>query len=754
MILKKRKITAFLAGILLAFSAFPIEMINVSAEDGLPENVWTEDPLEHEPSLAENHSSLHLIQGLDTNYMVEDTSLPASYDLRNVNGVSYVTSVKDQKSTGTCWAHAVCAAAESNALKTGLADELKEKYNLTGELDFSESHLVWYGACQRNEYSDSPLFHKGVNRGAEGGYKHGLNAYLAAGILSSIFGTNLESKFFPVAESPNFNERFGSVENSEKYRFNGIAYVKNVDFFRPSYYNTVSQQMTLRPATMKQVKESLQENGAMYFSYYDTKDEKDYANDYSEKNAAYYHAEYTDSNNHAVTLIGWDDNFPKENFTTQPPADGAWLCKNSWGTNFGNNGYFYISYYDGSISYLASYQMESKDNYDAIAQYDSFAGDENSLSQYNFSTLKPEDTSKAITGADVLKYSKSYELESVSFWTDSANVTYNISIYTDVQDTANPTSGTQAYQKTDVMSCWGYHVVKLDTPEVLKKNKSFSVVISLCDKTYPNYTCFYYDGNTYPDAKPLPKNLSFYADYDMTTGEYSEWHPVTNVNGEAAALRIKAFLKAGLDIDAENFPSDRMQSFASRIADKDGNGFLTNSEINEITAISWNLDERFTKAYSWEGVENFTNIENVYLKNAPLVALDLSKNKKVKTFTCSNCGVDIKEMSAAYFETLNIDTTKIKTISGAEIQDGKIIPTSKTVSYTYDCGNNLTATFTIKADAMKGDLNADDLVNANDVRQLQNFLHKKPAKIQGNADLNGDGIWNIYDLILLKREAK
>ena len=73
-----------------------------------------------------------------------------------------------------------------------------------------------------------------------------------------------------------------------------------------------------------------------------------------------------------LILSDWDDTYPKENFVTEPEKDGAFICKNSWGADFGQNGFFYISYEDPNIGvYGVSYTgVEDADNYDRIYQTD------------------------------------------------------------------------------------------------------------------------------------------------------------------------------------------------------------------------------------------------------------------------------------------------------------------------------------------------------------------------------------------------
>ena len=71
-------------------------------------------------------------------------------------------------------------------------------------------------------------------------------------------------------------------------------------------------------------------------------------------------------------IVGWDDNYPKENFNEQPQGDGAFLCVNSWGEEFGQKGYFYVSYYDSNIgrSNISYTKVEENNNYQNIYQTD------------------------------------------------------------------------------------------------------------------------------------------------------------------------------------------------------------------------------------------------------------------------------------------------------------------------------------------------------------------------------------------------
>jgi C1A family cysteine protease len=94
---------------------------------------------------------------------------------------------------------------------------------------------------------------------------------------------------------------------------------------------------------------------------------------YNPATAGYYDSAI-EQGNHAVTIVGWDDNYAKTNFSTTPPRNGAWIVKNSWDASFGKAGYFYVSYYDANMGYIenAVFTAEPTTNYTTNYQCDPF----------------------------------------------------------------------------------------------------------------------------------------------------------------------------------------------------------------------------------------------------------------------------------------------------------------------------------------------------------------------------------------------
>lgn len=236
--------------------------------------------------------------------------LPASYDGRMAGRAP---SIKNQGTLGTCWAFASLMALEARLLPA-------ETY------DFSEDHLsLNNGFCIPQE---------------EGGEYTMSMAYLL-----SWKGPVLES------EDP-----YGDGVSPD-----GLEAVKHV------------QGIEMVPAKdYEKIKQAILQYGGVQSSLYTSMTNEDSRSIYYNEDQYAYCYLGSDPPNHDSVIIGWDDNYPKENFNVDVNGDGAFICMNSWGDNFGDSGYFYVSYYDSNIGMnnLIYTVVEDPDNYDHNYQSD------------------------------------------------------------------------------------------------------------------------------------------------------------------------------------------------------------------------------------------------------------------------------------------------------------------------------------------------------------------------------------------------
>ncbi len=217
-------------------------------------------------------------------------ALPPSYR-------SKITDVRDQGSYNTCWAFANIAAFEAFLIQDG-----------KGVNDLSENHLAWWSTEEYNsdgygwQFEDLDF----------GGY-----SMIGAGYLASWQGAKLEEDL-PYSTYGNYlpdNMDDGYIP----YNVTGITYVAN---------------------DITSVKTAIRNYGGVATSY--SSADKYYNSDKS----AYYQPEGPYYGGHAITIVGWDDDYSKTNFKETPPDDGAWLVKNSWGDYMCEDGLMWISYYD------------------------------------------------------------------------------------------------------------------------------------------------------------------------------------------------------------------------------------------------------------------------------------------------------------------------------------------------------------------------------------------------------------------------
>lgn len=268
-------------------------------------------------------------------------STDGTYDSRNYG---YVPEIRNQGNHGTCWAHTTIALTEINAVKKGLAD--------AATIDLSEQAVAYFTYNSKED----PL---GLTKGDSyvGVFPSGSN-YMDQGGAVSYAGSFLMNWQGPILEkdAPYQKQEVPEDLSSEK------AYSMDA-FHVQGMYKAALQD---RDAVKKMVLDT----GAAYVSYYSISSGYNNGKDF-------FYSSNTSGSNHAVTIVGWDDNYSKDNFKglngEVPAGDGAWIVRNSWGTWWGENGYFYLSYYEAAsctTCQVIGFDVESVDKYDNNYHYD------------------------------------------------------------------------------------------------------------------------------------------------------------------------------------------------------------------------------------------------------------------------------------------------------------------------------------------------------------------------------------------------
>jgi len=402
---------------------------------------------------------------------------PAYYDLRTLNRV---TSMKDQGSAGVCWTFATYSSLESNLLP--------------GESrDFSENNM-------KNLLSSS--YPEGFDRGPNDGG----NEFMSTAYLARWSG--------PVDET------------ADPYSYSGVSsgnpplqkHVQDV-LFIPDRTGSLDNN---------EIKSAVQNYGAVFTSMY-------YDNAYYSPTKYSYYYDGLTSANHAIAIVGWDDSFDRNSFSRVPPGDGAFIIKNSWGTGWGDRGYFYISYYDSKIGKdNAVFLAETTNNYKSIYQYDPL-GWVQSVGYGN------------PTGwcANVFTSKSDETLKAVSFYTTDSNCNYEIYISTD--PVSGPVSQTgPVLSKSGTSPAAGYHTVPLDPGVALKAGQKFSVVMKL---TTPNYN--------YPTAVEMPyagwsSKAKAKAGESFVSSDGNTWTDITGYFSNTNVC-IKAFTVSGSVLPVASF---------------------------------------------------------------------------------------------------------------------------------------------------------------------------------------------------------
>ncbi|MBQ4312745.1 MAG: hypothetical protein IJC18_00920, partial [Clostridia bacterium] len=389
-----------------------------------------------------------------------------SYDLRDYGRV---TSAKDQGSFGICWSFAAINSVESNVITRGYANK--------DSIDLSEKHLAYFSFNDRTdklgnmsgesvtlpEYGDSEAGDWLQNRGG--------NQVISSNVLTNWNGV--------------VNEEIAPLDpyNLEQKK---DTYAPTLSYSADTYH--VRDAINVSLEDTDHVKKMIVKYGAGIIDmvWLDTY--------YNASTTAYYNWTYgADYSNHAVSVIGWDDNYNKANFKDtngKIKNNGAWLIQNSWSEAWGDEGCFWMSYEDLCLKAMC-YEHQTYDDCssldtDAEYGYASFYSAEPAEQDSNLYSYDGVPTGGSFSFADTVIYGANvYTAAATEYLTDvtlnvnNTNVDYSVQIYTGLTSSTNPTSGEAAFAapQTGTLIEDGYHTIALDTPVLLTQGEKFSIVV-------------------------------------------------------------------------------------------------------------------------------------------------------------------------------------------------------------------------------------------------------------------------------------
>jgi C1A family cysteine protease len=500
----------------------------------------------------------------DTGTMSSMTATyPSAYDLRTVG---ILPAVRDQGDYGSCWAHASIAALESNMVKNGLA---------TKDINLSEMHTVYFtnrGARIATSTWNDPLNnfdndHAWRDTSSGTILELGNNAWFA----THNFATGMTPP--PETTATAYNTTVGNtiVSSGLDYTYafdNNRVHIKGVRIAYASNRNSV--------------KALIMNYGAVAASY------RTNSNYYSSAGAFYIPQDSVSNSNHAIAIVGWDDNYDRNKFlsTCKPGSNGAWLVRNSWGSDWGPlGGYFWASYESDEFATTPCFAViaEQKNAYDYCYEYDGSLG--NVFEERDYATVYSANVFTVTNGSTTSALQK---LNAVGFWcSDDYPCNYAIDVYKLTTTATTPTSGTKLTSSsvTGTTAGAGFYKVALPLSTLLNQGDRFSVVVKLTTSygtAWLDYeetdTSFWLDSYSYARLRQSysSDNGTYWVDMNSATGATTsiaklgrsltikaytdEIIPVTSVDISAADNKTSVAVGATLQLGASVLPTNANQN--------------------------------------------------------------------------------------------------------------------------------------------------------------------------------------------------
>ena len=332
--------------------------------------------------------------------------LPARYDLREDGAGPWI---RDQGDQNTCWAF-----ASVTALETSMKEEER--------IPLSADHMI---------------------------HKNSAGLAAAAGGDYSLSWAYLLSWQGPAAEA---DDPYGDHVSPEG--LSPVCHVQTVKLLGEKDYDAI--------------KRAVYETGGVQSSLYTAMvSDRDDTHYYRKETGAYWY-NGDEKPNHDVVIIGWDDHYSRDNFNQPPEGDGAFICANSWGGEFGDDGYFYVSYYDTNIGIhnILYSGIESADNYDHIYQADLCGW----VGQLGYGK-------ESAFFANIYTAEEKEELEAVGFYATGENTSYQVYTVTDAEGSSQ--FGRRRKVASGEVANAGYYTVLLDKTMTLEAGERFAVIVEI-----------------------------------------------------------------------------------------------------------------------------------------------------------------------------------------------------------------------------------------------------------------------------------
>lgn len=464
---------------------------------------------------------------LEGSFNLDGYSMVTKYDPRESNRL---TDIRNQSNVGICWMYAAVSTEEQF-----IASRYGRKF------DVSELHgAVALSDCIKKE-NQTQTEAGYYNTGPERGSTESVAAQYLTNWNNPIFYDNVYKWHANISEAEYplsiFQTRYNIDHNLVKINDDGDAFTDSKSLFNLTDFKYISKDID-------NVKYAIQNYGAVGTGIYYKSNMVKNVNG-NEQTLNNLSGNYL---NHAISIVGWDDDFSKDNFRSgfKPQNDGAWLVKNSWGYQDIRSGYMWISYEDASL--------KANNNPFAVTTGVQPADESEYMLSYDYLPIVSSSESEDISDNkvllanvyDVSDFVDTYEcIDKVMLYLKVLDCTYNLkivpvhngSIPTDISDYQVLASGTYNGE--------GYLTATLNNPYVFSSDEKCAVIVEIIPNSSNSKIYIPYEGS-YDAERGISSGESYYA---LDEGSNLKWQDAAS-NEDYGNFCIRPVLK---DTDSKSY---------------------------------------------------------------------------------------------------------------------------------------------------------------------------------------------------------